>query len=91
MVFLSKNSKFPVVGICLVEPYAGGLDVEANGAIQRLIDLREVATVYIDTRLDVNATHLRTPLEIEFLIARVDALITTRLHGAVMAIKMGCP
>ncbi|GAA4755689.1 polysaccharide pyruvyl transferase family protein [Flavisolibacter ginsenosidimutans] len=91
MVFLSKRAKVPVVGVCLVEPYPGGLDREANEAIQRLVDSREVAVVYIDTRLDVNGTHLRTPAEIESLIARVDVLLTTRLHGAVMAIKNGVP
>jgi len=91
MVFLSKRAKVPVVGVCLVESYAGASDREANEAIQRLVDSREVAVVYIDTRLDVNGTHLRTPAEIESLIARVDVLLTTRLHGVVMAIRNGVP
>lgn len=91
MVFASKRPTVPVIGVCLVEPYPGALDAEANAAIQRLIDSREVAVVYIDTRLDVNSTHLRSPAEIESLISRVDALLTTRLHGAVMALKNGVP
>lgn len=91
MVFLSERPNVPVIGICLVEPYDGALDGEANAAIQRLVDAHEIAVVYIDTRLDINGTHLRTPAEIESLIARVDALLTTRLHGAVMALKNGVP
>lgn len=91
MVFLSKRPKVPVIGVCLVESYPGAWDAEAHTAIQRLINSREVAIVNIDTRLDKNSTHLRTPAEIESLIARVDALVTTRLHGAVMAIKNGVP
>ena len=91
MVFLSQKPKVPVIGVCLVEPYPGALDAEANAAIQRLLDKHEVSAVYIDTRLDINNTHLRSPLEIESLIARVDVLLTTRLHGAVMALKNGVP
>jgi hypothetical protein len=91
MVFLSKRPTVPVVGICLVEDYDGALVAECNTAIQNLIELREISIVYIDTRLDKNGTHLRTPAEIESLIARVDALVTTRLHGAVMALKNGVP
>lgn len=58
MVFLSKEPKVPVVGICLVEPYPGALDAIANEAIQRLIDARPMAIVPIDTRLDKNETIL---------------------------------
>lgn len=91
MVFLSERAKVPVVGICLVETYPGAMDAEANIAIQRLINNKEAAVIYIDTRLDENSTNLRTAAEIETMIARVDLLVTTRLHGAVMAIKNGVP
>lgn len=91
MVFLSKEPKVPVVGVCLVEPYPGALDAVANEAINRLIGSRSMAIVPIDTRLDKNETNLRSPAEVESLIASVDVLLTTRLHGAVMAIKNGVP
>ena len=45
----------------------------------------------IDTRLDVNSTGLGTAAAIESLIARVDVLVTTRLHGLVFALKNGVP
>ncbi len=45
----------------------------------------------IDTRLDTNSTGLRTVSEVESLIARMDIVLTTRLHGTVLALKNGVP
>ena len=46
----------------------------------------------IDTRLDVpNNSGLRTPAEIESLIAAMDVMVTTRLHGTVLALRNGVP
>jgi polysaccharide pyruvyl transferase WcaK-like protein len=50
-----------------------------------------VSAVPIDTRLDENSTGLRTPREVESLIARMDVVVTTRLHGTVLALKNGVP
>ena len=81
-----------MVGVCLIEPYPGAMDGVANEAINRLVSSREMAVVKIDTRLDANDTnHLRSAVEIESLIARVDVLLTTRLHGLVLALKNGLP
>jgi len=91
IVFLSPRRLVPVVGICLVEPYDEGLTDVANRAIERLTRSREMACVPIDTRLDTNPAGLRTPAEIESLLARMDVVVTTRLHGAVLALKNGVP
>lgn len=92
MAFLSPPARVPVVGVCLVEPYRGALDGLANAAINRLLNSREMAVVEIDTRLDAHSTNrLRSAGEIESLIARVDVLVTTRLHGLVLALKNGVP
>jgi hypothetical protein len=91
IVFLSRKPLVPVVGICLVEPYEGARVAEANAAIRGLIMARDAAVVEIDTRLDENATGLRSAAEVESLIARVDALVTTRLYGMVLALKNGVP
>ncbi len=91
MAFLSRSAHVPVVGVCLVEEYPGAMVAEAHAAIHRLISSRELAVVHIDTRLDHNSTGLRTPAEIESLIARVDVMVTTRLHGTVLALKNGVP
>lgn len=91
LVFVARQPRVPVVGVCLVEPHAGAATAEAEAAIQRLIASRPAAVVSIDTRLDENATGLRDPQEVESLIARMDLLITTRLHGTVLALKNGVP
>jgi hypothetical protein len=89
--FLSRRHHVPIVGVCLVEHYDGALVEEANRAIQRLIQSNEVAVVPIDTRLDTNLTGLRSPSEIECLLARMDVVVTTRLHGTVLSLKNGVP
>jgi hypothetical protein len=96
MVFLTEQPKVPVIGVVLVHPqgeYGSGraMHRQANEAIERVLSQREAALVRIDTRLDENSCGLRTPAEVESLIARVDAVITTRLHGLVMSIKNGVP
>lgn len=95
MSLLCDQPKPPVAGLLLVhkqEEYRGrGRHDAANAAIRRLIDAREMAVVEIDTRLDENRTGLRTAGEIEALIARMDVVLTTRLHGMVLAIKNGVP
>lgn len=92
--FLSRRTCVPVVGVVLVHPqseYKGGMHQGAHDAIHRLIISREMSVVPIDTRLDVNSTGLRTPREVESLIARMDAVLTTRLHGIVLALKNDVP
>jgi hypothetical protein len=75
LAFLSPLTDVPVVGVRLVEPHPGSRTDVANAAIRRLIESREMAVVDINTRLDVAcANPLRTPAEIESLIARVDVL-----------------
>lgn len=91
IVFAGRGELPPVIGVCLVEEHPEA-DVErANSAIERLLGRNEAARVAIDTRLDVNETGLRTKGEIEALIRRVDVVVTTRLHGLVLALKNGVP
>ncbi len=89
--FLSHKPHVPIVGVCLVESYEGAPVEEANIAIHGLLRSNEVAAVPIDTRLDTNQTGLKTPAEIESLLARMDAVVTTRLHGTVLSLKNGVP
>jgi Polysaccharide pyruvyl transferase len=94
MAFASTQPIVPVVGIVLVHSqmeYKGGVHQLANQAIARLRAARSMAAVEIDTRLDKNDTDLRTPAEVESLIARMDVVLTTRLHGMTLALKNGVP
>lgn len=94
LAFLSELPRVPVVGLILVhaqQEYQSGLHPAANDAAERLLAGSGAAVVRIDTRLDVNATGLRSPAQVESLIARMDAVVTTRLHGTVLALKNGIP
>ncbi|MGH2684065.1 MAG: polysaccharide pyruvyl transferase family protein [Actinomycetota bacterium] len=93
--FASELSPVPVVGVVLVhdqKEYPGALHGVANAAIAQLCESRPLAVVRIDTCFDPpNSTGLRTPAEVEAMIARMDAVVTTRLHGLVLALKHGVP
>ena len=92
---LWDQPRVPVVGLCLVHPQKEygrrGRHTEAGEAVGRLLAGTEAAVVDIDTRLDHNRTGLRTAGEVEALLARVDVVVTTRLHGTVLALKNGVP
>jgi hypothetical protein len=94
IVFLSAEPRVPVVGVVLVHEqreYKDRMHKEAGQAIRRLMDARDIAQVEIDTRLDLERNDLRNPRQIETMIASMDAIVTTRLHGMVLAIKHGVP
>ncbi|MDZ8024541.1 MAG: polysaccharide pyruvyl transferase family protein [Nostoc sp. DedQUE11] len=95
ITFVSRQPKVPVVGVILVHPQHEykdkGRHQIAHEAINRLIASREMVTVPIDTGLDPNQTNLKSAAEIESLIARMDFVVTTRLHGTVLALKNGVP
>lgn len=96
LTFLTPRQKVPVIGVILAhkqkEYGSRALHDVANAAIEKLLNSREAAIVPIDTRLDAkNQGGLRSPAEIESLIARMDAVVTTRLHGTVLALKCGVP
>ena len=84
----------PVVGRIQVHvqgEYEAADPGAAHAAFDRLLARREAAAVAIDTRLDVNAGGLRTALEVDALITRMDVVLTTRLHGMVLALRAGVP
>ena len=91
LAFLGNSPKVPVVGVCLVEDYPEGETKTANDAIERLLDHYDVAKVFIDTRLDVNEFRLKSKQEVESVISKIDVMVTTRLHGTVLAIKNSIP
>ena len=92
---LCDQAKPPVAGLLLVhkqEEYRNrGRHQLADEAVRRLIAANEMAVVDIDTRLDENRNGLRTSAEVEAVISRMDLVLTTRLHGMVLAIKNGVP
>ena len=95
IVFMTHAPKVPVVGLVLVHHQKEyGKDArheEVNDHIRRFLAETHSAVVQIDTRLDANAYGLRNEREIETLIARMDIIVTTRLHGMVLALKNNVP
>ncbi|CAN5899488.1 hypothetical protein BH23ACT5_BH23ACT5_10650 [soil metagenome] len=91
ITFLSEEPLVPVIGVCLVEEYPPADVPAANAAIRSLLDANHAAIVPIDTRLDTNMTGLRTKAEVASLLARMDVVVTTRLHGTALALKNSVP
>ena len=96
LVFLAPPPRAPVVGVVLIDaqPEYGGRDRHeaANAMLRRLAASRDAAAIPIDTRLDVsNRGGLSSASQIEALIARMDCVLTTRLHGMALALKNGVP
>lgn len=95
LAFLSKKPLVPVVGLILVEKQKEYGDRarhdKANDALNRLIERNSMAIVKIDTRLDENKFGFRTESEIESIISKMDLVLTTRLHGTVLALKNHVP
>jgi len=95
ITFYAAPPKVPVVGLMLVhkqgEYKKRGRHDEVWNEIEKLLNSREMAVVRIDTVITENEGKLRTEGEIESLIAKMDVIITTRLHGTVLALKNGVP
>jgi len=95
LALIGPSTRVPVVGVVLIDTQpeygADNALVAANSAIEDVVARNECAVVRIDTRLDINRTGLRSAAEIESLIARMDVVLTTRMHGLVLSIKHGIP
>src|SRR3954454_3221638 len=96
LALVAEGARVPLIGVVLVERYPPEYpdrdrQVEARAAVRRLLGTRPCATIAIDTRLKTNRTRVRTKEEVESVIAATHAVVTTRLHGLVLALKHGVP
>lgn len=95
--FLTDAPRVPVVGLCLVQSQREYGDRQQHDvAARRLRDVIRstgAAIVELDTALPRSMNHagIGTPEEFESICARLDAVVTTRLHGTVLALKCGVP
>lgn len=65
---------------------------DAHAAVDRLLLNAGVAPVNVDTWLHPGRPEVcSTPGQVESVLSRVDAVVTTRLHGLVLALKVGVP
>jgi hypothetical protein len=96
LAFVAQSDALPLVGVVLVEPYwpeypDRDRQPQAREAVSRLLASRPAVRVAIDTQLPANETGLRSAAEVQSAIARMDVVVTTRLHGLVLALKHGVP
>jgi Polysaccharide pyruvyl transferase len=94
LAFAADFSPVPVVGVLRVHhqaEYADGRHAEVDRVIAEHLASRTLVPVPIDTQLDRPSSGLRTPGEVAALVAKMDAVVTTRLHGLVLALRAGVP
>jgi hypothetical protein len=96
IAFAVQTRLVPLVGLVRIHPQSEygerSKAAEANRALEEMVHTRSCVPVSIDTRLNGhNATNLRTAAEVESAIARMDVVLTTHLHGWVLALKNGVP
>ena len=94
LTFLAPDQPpLPVACVLLAHAqgeYAGGLHAAAGEAIARLPDLRPAALLHTDTDL-LDGHRVRRAPEVVSLIRRSDLVVTTRMHGLVLALREGIP
>jgi len=94
---LHRSERLPVVGVCLAgtQPEYGTRQNHklAEVKIRSLLERRNVAVLELDTKWPRarNNEGIANFAQYESLCARVDVLVTTRLHGMVLALKNGVP
>lgn len=87
----------PVVGLCFAgnQPEYGDRQLHgpARRRLRALARRAGAAPLELDTKWPAsrNANGFRSPAEFESVLARVDVLLTTRLHGLALALKNGVP
>lgn len=86
----------PVVGVVLTHgqhEYAGRRRHEEVAAVlTRWLGGRDCARLELETRLDAHDWRLcGTPAQLEAVLARLDLVVTDRLHGLVLALRAGVP
>ncbi len=86
----------PVAGVVLADEQpeyrAAGASSPVTACLARWLTGLNCARIPLDTRLDVRDWwHPATPGQFESVVRRLDIVVTTRLHGLVLALKNGVP
>jgi len=92
----APDVRVPVVAVALAHPQPEYGERQAHEAAEALVRTvvadAGVAALTIDTRLDPEeALACSTAAQVQSLLARADAALTTRLHGLVLALRAGVP
>ena len=95
--FLYRVGRRPLAGLCLAGPqqeYKSHQQHEqAEDMLRRLISRAGMATLELDTQWPPahNRAAIATSEDFESIVARLDVMLTTRLHGTVLSLKNGVP
>jgi hypothetical protein len=95
--FLRDTEKVPVAGLCLVRAqreYGERQKHDRAGDLLRGLARRNgLALIELDTEWpeERNVSGLASPEAFESVCARMDVMLTTRLHGTVLSLKNGIP
>lgn len=86
----------PVVGVIFThgQQEYGPLRRHAQVAdrVTRWLAGKDCARLELETRLDTRDWHLSaTPAQVQSVLARLDLVVTDRLHGLVLALRVGTP
>ena len=90
----TRTGLVPVLGLIYVGPqpeYSSQQEPAVREVVGRVLGEGDCAVVDIDTRLPLVSNRLRTPAQLESVIARMDIVITTRVHGALLALRNRVP
>jgi hypothetical protein len=71
--------------------YPDGRHDAAHQTIDEVLRGRDVAVIEFDTRVDPRDLVARRTVDVEAVLAGVDAVVTTRMHGLVLALRHGVP
>ncbi len=96
LAYAAHIDTVPVVGIMLAPgqyEYGGRRRHEqVHKTLLNWVAGLDCARVHLDTRLDgADWRHCATPDQFLSLVARMDVVVTTRMHGLVLALRSGVP
>lgn len=97
ITFMRETARTPVAGLCTIarqREYGGRQrHGESIGLLGKLIEARSLAAIDVDTRWPRhrNSGGLASPDQVMAVIAKLDVLLTNRLHGLVYALRAGVP
>lgn len=84
----------PRVAVVRAHPqneYPDARQDEVHQLVDDVLRSRDVAVLELDTRVDPRSVVGRRAVDVEAALAGVDAVVTTRMHGLVLALRLGTP
>ncbi len=90
----SSMQHTPVAGIIYVgkqKEYPGQRHEAVEDMVSSVVKKMGIAPVFIDTKIPHNQYGLSSVAQVEAVIRHMDVIITTRLHGSVLALRNGTP